>query len=125
MKNEITDEKLKNLFREMRVEDESEAPDFEKLVRLPVTYLHKFAVLRIAATITIVILLGAIASLMMTSPKKTVSDTIASQSQESWAAISNWQASTDILLASNSAQPESTFTTSTDSFLEFTTTYNE
>ncbi len=125
MKNEITDEKLKSLFCEMRIEDESEAPDFEKLVRRPVTYFHKFAVLRIAATITIVILLGAIASLMMTSSKKTISDTVASQSQESWSLISDWQASTDNLLALNSAQYGGAFTTSTDSFLEFSTTYKE
>ncbi len=125
MKNEIVDEKLKRLFREMRIEDESEAPGFEKLVCRPVPYFHKLAVLRIAAAITIVILLGAIASLMMTSPKKTVWETVASQSHESWSMISNWQASTDIFLALNSAQAESAFTTSTDSFLEFSTTYNE
>ena len=125
MKNEMTDEKLKRLFCEMRIADESEAPDFENLVRRPAPCFHKFAVLRIAATVTIVILIGAIASLMMTSLKKTMQETAASQSQESWSLISNWQASTDIFLALNSARPESTFTTATDSFLELSTTHNE
>jgi hypothetical protein len=125
MKNEITDLKLKSLFRKMRIADESEAPDFENLVRCPAPCFHKFAVLRIAAAITIVILSGAIATIMMISHKKTVWDTGASQSQESWSLISNWQASTDILLALNSAQYDSAFTTPTDSFLELSTTHNE
>jgi hypothetical protein len=123
MKNEMTDEKLKSLFCEMRIEDESETPDFEKLVRRSDLTIHKFAAWRIAAAITIVILLGAIASLMMTSLKKTIQETAASQSQESWSLISNWQASTDNLLALNNTQHGGTFTTSTDSFLEFSTTY--
>ena len=119
----MTDEKLKSLFCEMRIEDESETPDFEKLVRRSDLTIHKFAAWRIAAAITIVILLGAIASLMMTSLKKTIQETAASQSQESWSLISNWQASTDNLLALNNTQHGGTFTTSTDSFLEFSTTY--
>jgi hypothetical protein len=129
MKNEITDEKLKTLFGEMRSKDASDAPDFGKLVQCSETTIRKFAPWRIAAAMAIVIILGLVASLMITSSNRTINTDkivqVTTATQETWPSISDWQASTDNLFASNSIQSNSSFSTSTDTLLDFSTSYNQ
>ena len=136
MKNKITDETLKNLFCEMRDNDGKGIPDFGRLAGSPEPARRKSAVWRIAAAAAIVILLGAIASLLVPSTDNAATRANASKNtegavqtsspvQENWSLISDWQASTDNLLASTSARSDSTFATPTDALLEFSTSYNQ
>lgn len=115
MKNEITDEKLKNLFREMRIEDEEGTPSFQQTVPRHVPSISPFpSVWRLATAMALIILLGAGTAIFLISQPETSQD----YAHANWEALSNWKASTDDMLALAGTKIDGTLTTSTDSLLE-------
>ncbi|MFA6294377.1 MAG: hypothetical protein WC637_21485 [Victivallales bacterium] len=116
MKIEMTDEKVKHLFRKMRLEDESGCPAFEKLALKygPATRIHSPA-WRLAAAMALIIMLGAGTAVFLVSQPQ--SGNSSESTYESWAALSNWKATTDNMLGIAGAQIDGTLTTATDALL--------
>jgi hypothetical protein len=115
MKTEITDEKLKQLFRKIRLENEVNIPAFEQTVPKSVTVVSPFAsVWRLATAMALIILFG-IGTVMFIVPQ---SNSSVDLTYENWSTLSNWKAATDNMLTFAGSKIDSTLTTSTDVLLE-------
>ena len=118
MKDDHLDKKMKELFQEIRLQDAERMPDFSCIA--PVLRMQKYnqrhiPVLRYAMVFLamIALCLSALFYHMNSNqpqPQK--------NEQEKWTSFSNWQATTDNLLTMSGIQTETTFSTTTDSWLE-------
>ena len=115
MKFDMTDDKLKQFFNKMRLEDEAGSPSFEQLVPKTVTAARPFATAwRFAAAMTLIVMLGA-GTVMFFAPQQNIS---MEPAYENWSALSNWKATTDNMLALSVSKIDGTLTTSTDTLLD-------
>ncbi len=118
MKDDWSDKKMKDLFQDMRLQDAERAPRFERLAAVPDSQKYNqghIPVLRYAMVFLamIALCLSALFYHMNSNqpqPQK--------NEQEKWTSFSNWQATTDNLLTMSGIQTETTFSTTTDSWLE-------
>ena len=117
MKNEMTDEEMKQLFRKMRLEEEATCPAFKQVVPESVTAFHPIATIwRIAAAMAVIILFGAgTVMFLVSNPEKSSSG---EQPCESWSTLSSWKAATDNMLTFTNTKINGKLTTFTDTLLE-------
>ena len=118
MKIDMTDEKLKQIFSKMRIEDEAGSPAFEQVVPRSLTAVRPFAsAWRLVAAIALIILLGAGTAMFLVSQPSSSPES----AYENWSAMSNWKATTDNMLTLAGSRIDGTLTTATDALLEGTT----
>ena len=115
MKIDMTDEKLKQLFSKMRLEDEASIPAFEKVVPRSLTAGRPFAsAWRLAAATALIVMLGAGTVMFLVSQPGSSPES----AYENWSAMSNWKATTDNMLTLAGSKIDGTLTTATDALLE-------
>lgn len=115
----MTDEKMKHLFRKMRIEDEAGKPSFEQMVPESALVTRPYSpVWRLAAAMVLIIMLGVGTAIFIISQPQ--SGNPSESTYESWSALSNWKATTDNMLTFSGSKIEGTLTTTTDTLLEIT-----
>jgi hypothetical protein len=119
------DNKLSHLFRELRDEDAQRGPSFDRVVRRTASRSEvepRVALLWLQVGMSAAFLVALCASIFVFhhGKKPQISTVAEAVDTQKWAALSNWSASTDGLLAmsGNSWGSSSTITTPTDSWLQ-------
>jgi hypothetical protein len=110
MKAERTDERLRELFAEMRCRDESAAPSFGRLMREPPRQ-SSVAWLRLAAVAGVAVLS---AGLLLLSPGGARNEA----DLKAWASLSEWQATTDMLLTMSETPWSRASLSTTDAWID-------
>ena len=110
MNPDDTEKKLRALFEDMRARDASASPSFDRLTRAPARR-EQVAWIRVAATAAAV---GVCAAMAVLGPRLRQAE----EDTQDWAAFSNWEASTDVLLTMSTTPLGSTVSTATDAWID-------
>ena len=114
MNNDMSDDKMKQLFNKMRREDQSGCPSFGQTVSKSMIPSRPIeSAWKPAAAAALIILAGAgVVMLLVSQP-----DSSPEPAFENWSVLSNWKASTDNMLAFANTKIDSTLTSATDALL--------
>jgi hypothetical protein len=118
----MTDHTLKKLFEDVRRQDAENAPSFQRLLRT-----QRSSEIRtspspwMSVAFASVLLLAAVLAFSVLSKNSTLSP----EEAEQWAAITDWSAPSDLILAENTTTSSESFSTFSDTLFEFVPTSSD
>jgi len=118
----MTDRTLKKLFEDVRRQDAENAPSFQRLLRTQQSSENRTSPsLWISVAFASVLLLAAVLAFSVLSKNSTLSP----EEAEQWAAITDWSAPSDLILAENTTTSSQSFSTFSDTLFELVPTSSD
>jgi hypothetical protein len=115
----MTDYTLKKLFEDVRRQDAENAPSFQRLLRTQRSSENRTSPSTwMPVALASVLLLAAVLAFSVLSKNSTLSP----KEVEQWAAITDWSAPSDLILAENTTTSRESYSTFSDTLFEFAPT---
>jgi len=118
----MTDRTLKKLFEDVRRQDAENAPSFQRLLRTQRSSENRTSPSPwMSVAFASVLLLAAVLAFSVLSKNSTLSP----EEAEQWAAITDWSAPSDLILAENTTTSSESFSTFSDTLFELVPTSSD
>jgi len=118
----MTDHTLKKLFEDVRRQDTENAPSFQRLLRTQRSSENRTSPSPwMSVAFASVLLLAAVLAFSVLSKNSTLSP----EEAEQWAAITDWSAPSDLILAENTTTSSESFSTFSDILFELVPTSSD